>query len=706
MDRPRKPSAARAPAHGAPAFRLHGAGEPAARWAAPAAWAVIGAFAAAQLAMTFGPHRVGDVFTESDFYGAYALGARALEHGHIDPSRYAVVGPVHEFVLALAGFVVRDLFLAAGLVSAAAMTAMLALWFAIVRARAGAAAGLVATLLLASNAFVFRYGWAVTTDALALALEAGALALLLARAPGRARALAAGAVAGLAFLTRYNAVVLLPAGLVALLAGWTDAPAAGRRALAWRFAVGFAAPVLPWIAFSLASGAHFRFMLHHNIAYEVFARARGIPWDTYERTMEPQFPTPWSVLARDPGAVIGRIGANIGGHLLLDARLVAGWPVAAAALLAPALAWRSAALRRQAAILFAGALSFLALVPAFHSERYSLAVLPVWTALAAVALTSPRFACAVRAGGRDVWLKAALAPALVVLALGGTVAAQKRALDQLPREALAMAREARGRIAPGERVYARKPHFAWHAGATAVAFPFADSLAELAADARRDGVRWMYFSWPEAEMRPQFMWLLDTAAVVPGLVPRIVSPGRPAVLYEIAPGFGRAPAWLADPEEVAWHRARAWSAIDARDWRARLAAAVGDQRHERWEEAEPRLEQAARLAPGDPDVMLAHADNLVHVRRYDDASALYAQLEQMQPGNPRTRTGAGWAALLAGRTQEAAQLWKPLPPYTDDPGTLQRMLELFTAMRDDDAAGAVRRRMGELGLRPGAAARP
>src|SRR5207248_3071830 len=100
----------------------------------------------------------------------------------------------------------------------------------------------------------------------------------------------------------------------------TDTPAALRRGAAGRFAAGFVAPVLPWVAFSLASGAHFRFMLHHNIAYEVFAHARGIAWDTYERRMESQFPTPWSVFARDPGAVMARVLYNVGDHLRLDAQ--------------------------------------------------------------------------------------------------------------------------------------------------------------------------------------------------------------------------------------------------------------------------------------------------------------------------------------------------------------------------------------------------
>jgi hypothetical protein len=702
----RRPGAPRpAPPRREPRIAWNAAGPALARWASPAAYAVIAAFAAALAFMIAGPHPVGDVFTESDFYGAYGLGARALQHGHIDPSRYGVVGPVYEVLLAVLGLPARSpdaLFLVAELIALASMSAALVLWFRIVRARLGALAGLVATLLLASNAQLFRYGYAATTDAPALALQAGCLALLLAGAPGRRGALHAGLVGGIAFLTRYTAAVLLPAGLVALLAGWTDLEAGERRAAAVRFASGFLAPVLPWIAFSLASGAHFRFVLHYNIAYEVFAHARGIPWDTYERTMEPQFPTPWSVLARDPVAVISRIGFNVADHVRLDVKLLTGRPLAIAAGAGLLLGARGGGLARLNAVWLAMALTFLALVPAFHSERYSLAVLPGWAALATIALTSPRLALVLRASERRVWLKPALTLLLLGFAIPVSIAYQRWVASQLPIEVREAARRARPLLEPGENVYARKPHFAWEAGLTAQSFPFVDSLEQLAAAARRDHVRWLYFSWPDAETRPQFMYLLDTTSAVPGLTPRVVTTMHPAVLYEIGPGFGAAPAWSGDAWQLAVHRARAMVLINARDWRSRMVVANEEQRHGRWPAAESMLELAERIHPNDPELVLMHADNLVHLGRYGEAGALYESAERLQPGNPRTRIGAGWAALLSGNAPQAAELWRPMVPYTDDPGTLERMQELFDVVHDAATAAQARDRMRALGLASGA----
>jgi hypothetical protein len=677
------------------------------------AWALAAAFGAVLLGIVFGPHRVGDVFTETDFYGAYGLGARALEHGHLDPSRYGVVGPVHEFALALAGFVVRDLFLAAELLSVAGAVAALVLWHRIVRERAGALAALLAVAFLAANAQFMRYGYAATTDALALALQAGSLALLLTGSLTTRRVFGAGLLAGLAFLTRYNAVALLPAGLLALLLGWAGsaegrapggapsgrAPRAAGSALL--FAGAFLVPVVPWVGLSLGSGAHFQFQLHHNIAYDVFARAKGIPWDTYQRVLQPQFPTPWSVLARDPGAVFARMAFNVGDHLRLDALKLAGVPVALAAAAGLLFAWRDGSLARLRPVLLAASLLFLALVPAFHNERWSLAVLPAWATLAAVAFASPLLALAVAVGaGRRVWLKLLLAALPLALSARDSVAVQRRVFDQLPVEVLDAARQVRPLLAPGDKVLARKPHFAWHAGLEAVPFPYVDSLSQLAAVARSNHVRWLYFSWPEAEMRPGFAYLLDTTSAVPGLTVRAVTSHWPAVLYEIGPGFGRDPEWLDDPSMRELHRARAMVAISLVDWRSRMVVARDERAHGRYETAQVLLDEAARLAPRNPDVLLALGDNLLWSNRPAEAARVFDRLEALAPGDPRTRLGRGWAAALQHQDADAAELWRPVVSYANDAATLHGMNEIFTAAGDAATVALVRERMRALGVTP------
>ena len=649
----------------------------------------------ALLGMVLGPHRVGDYMTETDFYGQYAQGARLIQHGRLEPARYGVVGPGYEVALAAAGLVVRNLFLAAGLLSVASSSLALLLWSALLRRRADARVGLGTALFIATNATFFRYGYSVTTDAFALALQAAALYLLLAR-PGARAAAWAGALTALAFLTRYNAGVLLPAGLVAIAAGGTLQEKRGRAALL--FAAGFLLPVLPWVLYSLARGTGFTSQLHHNIAYEVFARAKGIPWDTYQRTMQPQFHSLADVIARDPGAVAGRMLFNVVDHLRLDATSLLGWPLALCAVLGLGLGLADGTLRRLGPLALAWALLFLALVPAFYSERYSLALLPYYATAAALFFASPRFAL-VLVPLRRAWLKPALALLPLAFALTATVRSQARVIDQLPLEVLDAARTLRSLARPGDRVIARKAHLAFHAGVEPVPFPFVNTLPELAAYARSQGARWLYFSWPEGQTRPDFWYLLDSAAVVPGLTPRRVTAPHPAVLYEIGPGFGQAPAWAANDTLSTLYSARGQLAVDPSDPLALRSLGSVELARGRLAEARADYERAALRLPHDAALQLQIGKLCVRLGDFTAGLAAFERAETLDPSNVDARIGSGWALLFARRPQEAAAAWRPVVALTRDSDTLRRMIELYQTLGDREAEAQARAALAQTEAR-------
>jgi hypothetical protein len=692
------PSPTAAPARRLP-FALNG-GEPAAwpvlTWAA---LAIVAAYAAIMLWLTFGPHRVGDVFTETDFYGSYGPGARLIQHGQLIPSRYGVVGPMFELLLAGLGVVVHDLFLAAGVIAALAMTAALLLWWSLIARRAGPAVALLATAFMATNAQFFRYGWSVTTDAPALALQAAALwALLGAREeiPSARRTFAAGTLAACAFLTRYNSIALLPAGLLAIGLGWNGVAKGGRTRASLVFAAGFLAPVLPWVLYSATHGGAMRFQLHHNIAYEVFARPHGIVWDVYERDMESQFPTPWSVLARDPVAVISRVGFNLFDHLRLDALKLTGLPLALAAALGTWFAWKDGLLSRLKALLATMALFFLILAPAFHSERYSLAVLPLWCMLAAVAFGSPRFALATV----GVWLKLLLLPLVLVPAIGATQEFAQRVLYQLPVEARDAGEQVRPFVHPGDKVLARKPHFAWYAGMTPLTLPLTDTLSSWGDAARRTGARWLYFSWPEAEMRPRFEWLLDSTSHAPGLTVRASTSHWPALVYEIGPEFGKEPDWIGLDTLAALHRARARVLINDKDVKSRVFLAMHEFAHRNHEQAQVYIDQLLALAPQDLDVLMLAAENRLQLKDPDGALAYYDRYDQLHPGMPDVSVGRGWVAVMKGDDETAARYWAPVIEDTSDPITLQRMIYTFKAVGDQVHVAQAKEALKNMGGTP------
>jgi len=664
--------------------------------------ATLSLFGVALLFMALGPHRIGGYGTETDFYGSYAEGARQIQRGVLDPSRYGVVGPIYELALAGAGLLARDLFLAAELLSAAAAVATLLLWFVLLRRRHGAWIGLFAIAFMATNPTLFHYGYSASTDALALALQAGALCLLFATSGPRTAALA-GLVAALAFLTRYTAVTLLPAGLIATLARGRARGDGGRKQ-ALAFAAGFLAPVGTWIAYSLASGTGFAFQLHHNLAFEVYARPRGIPWDAYQRDLQPGFHSLWDVIARDPAAVAWRLLVNCGAHLAEDARLLLGWPVAAAVTAGLVLGAWSGALRRAWPLAATGVLCFLSFVPVFYSDRYSLALLPFYAALAAYAFASPRFAFAVTRRspakrGRGIPLKTVLALVPLALSLAASVRLQRMVLTQQPTEALDAGRVLRALAHPGERVIARKPQVAYLGGIEALPFPFAESLQELAAYARVHKARWLFYGWPEVEARPWYRHLIDTTGAVPGLTVRYARmwTWRPGVLYEIGPAFGERPSWYDDSLLVALHDTRV--RLLERPGDADLLALAGVIELDRGlvRDATEHLERAADRRPTDPHVLLPLGQALLQSGDPRRASIAFTRAEQVSPGNLEARLGRGWASLLAGQREEAASLWRPVIGLTRDAITLERMAALYQELGDDSAAAvarAARRRLG------------
>jgi len=627
--------------------------------------------------MILGPHRIGDYMAETDFYGAYAQGARLIEHGRLEPSRYGVIGPGYEVLLGLVGFVIPHLFFAAEFLSLAATLATLGFWFAILRRLLDARVALVAAALYAVNTFVFRYGYSATTDAVAVAIQSAALWLLFARTGPRG-ALAAGLIAALAFLTRYNAVYLLPAGILAI----AMRPSGRRVALGLRFLAGFFAPVVPWVLFSLSQGSRFSFQLHHNVAYEVFARAKGIPWDDYQRYMQPQFHNLWDVIRKDPGAVFSRMAFNVVDHLRDDGGKLLGPWIAAVVVAGAAIFALDRRARGLAPALVAGALLFLSLVPAFYSERYSLALVPFYAALGGLAFGSP--VMALKSGG--VWWKTLLLAFPIGFAIRANVAHQKFAVSQLPVEILDAAQTLHELARPGDRVIARKPHVAFHAGVEAAPFPFADSLPDLARQVDRLHARWLFFSWPEAETRPAFWHLLDTSGVVPGLTVRRVTSPHPAVLYEVGPDFGKIPAWYANDTLRAWHTLKARTLVDQNDPKLFASRGGVERALGRYADARRSLERAVAL---DPTNLPALIDlGAVGYETNDPALAVGAleRAVQSHPESADARIGLGWAYLAAGRDAEAAAIWRPQVTTTTDPATLLRMRELFA--QRGDAAGA------------------
>ncbi len=631
--------------------------------------------------VALGPHNVGDYYTETDFYGGYAEGARLIQAGQLDPSRYTVVGPVYELCLAGVGFVTRDLFAAAELVAVLAACGTLILWFGILARLAGSGLAFWAVLLLAANPTFFRYGYSVTTDALGTLVQAASLFVLFLGRRGVAP-LWAGILAAVAALTRYNAVYLLPGALVYYACFERGRSGSRLRALAL-FLVGFAVVILPWVGFSMQAGQIPGEALFHNIAYDFYS-ARGITWDQYQEQVQPGIRSLGDVAFRAPGELLRRQFTNIGQHLVLDFKLLLGWVVAAWCAFGVILSLWDGTWRRLLPVWMFGALLFLTLVPATHSERYSLPLAPVYLTLAGAAAASSRFIPVIKK--RLFPLKWALALVPLYVSGAASVHTQREVLRTLPVEVLEAAKVLERTAPRGARVMARKPHVAYHAGLTPVPFPVASSLSRLAQYCLRERVEFIYFSWPEANSRAYFTYLLDPQAQVPGLRVEGYFQRGPAVLYRIGQGFGATPAWFADDYMRTVHVTRALKSMGAARWRVPYICGTYANDQGQFAAALEHLSLLVRLRPTFAEGHFLAGQAYEGLGRLENAAASYARALELQPYYNEARWRLGWTQVLTGRSQNAAQIWRPVIGAVRDSSTLATMIGLYESLGDREAA--------------------
>ncbi len=662
-------------------------------WAGPAAQTLVLAVGVALAAVALGPHRIGDYYTETDFYGGYAGGARLIQRGVLDPARYGVVGPVYELALAAMGFVTRELFTAAQALSILGAIAALWLWFALLRRRAGDCVALGTIAFLAANPTFFRYGYSATTDMFAFGIEAAAVYALLAPRNHWAP-LAAGALCAVAALTRYSAIALLPAAVVCHVAGWTAGAGSRRRALALYLA-GFVCVAGPWLAFALRSGQVPGGLLFHDVAYDIYSRAQGRTWADYQAGLEPGFRSLVDVLVRDPGAVVRRDWANLLSHAAGDASSLLGRPVAVVCVAGLVVAAVTGAWRRLVPLIAIGGLLYLALVPATYSERYSLVLAPCYLMFAGVLIDAAWQGAVARK--RSGVALAVLVCVPFALSIRASVAEQRGVWESLPTEVLTVARALRERAGPGARVMALKSHIAYYSGAALVPMPATTSLAELADDCRREHVGQLYYSWLEANNRPSFWYLLDPAAEVPGLTRELVTRELPAVLYRVGPGFGIVPAWLGDDSARVRSEGRVLAlARPAWVWRTRLSLAIAAFEQQRWREAFAHASEVTRLRPTDPLGWRLYGDAILRLGDRERAIAAFERVLALEPGDANTRIALGWLLLGAGHDDRAAAAWRPVAGSTSHRPTLERMVELFHAQGDATAERQAREALARL----------
>ena len=330
------------------------------------------------VALAFRP--IGDFGVETDFYGDFAVYAREWAAGR-PTLMNGFRGPFYYLLLAGFSKLGLDLFVVAKVLSV--LSAGAALWFTgdLVRRIWGRSSGLLALFLMASSPTLIDYSYRACNDMVFLALVAGSLNLLFRTEGSVVRRYAiAGVLGGMAWMTRYNGSVLLPAALIAavLLFGRSKQT----LQVVGSYVAGWVVISIPWLLYVQSrAGTPFWNKAYENIAIEVLSDDANRAQTTgfMSATNVSSLKDIWDV---DPGLFLSVMFGNTWDHLRDDALKLVGIPWAIVAVAGVVLGFASWRNRRALAFLATGMLTYLSLLPVFYNERFMLPLLPMWGAAA------------------------------------------------------------------------------------------------------------------------------------------------------------------------------------------------------------------------------------------------------------------------------------------------------------------------------------
>lgn len=479
-------------------------------------------------------HIIGDYGVETDFYWSYVPQAQRLLAGTLEIQDFQ--GPFYPLLLAGASFLTPDLFRAGTLLATLCGSIALLLLHMLLRHFFRYDLAFVGTLLVAANSVFVQYSYSAGTDMLFNVLVLAAVASLLIHDERRWSAVVlSGLLAGGAYLTRYNGIVLLIAVPVALIVANPYRLSMRERVItSAAFAGCFLATMAPWGIYSLVEKGSFFYNKNYlNIAYEMYAKGR-MSWDQFWYQGPEKYTSLGQVVLADPVLFAKTALTNVVDHGLKDLEDLAGWQLGIFSLAGIALLFRERPSPHVLAFLIISVFFFGVLVLVFYSERFSLFLLAPYVFLALKALVWQNLA------QFRFWNKihvgALIAAAVLMWTAVRSYDFNAQNISSGPREVLSIAEwfhAARGTPPQGTRLLARKPHSAYYLGMELVSFPVVETFDELLTEIKKTNAAYVYFGLMEAGLRPQFQMLLDPRQAPAFLRPLTYTTSPPAVLYQV-----------------------------------------------------------------------------------------------------------------------------------------------------------------------------
>lgn len=483
-------------------------------------------------------HRVGDYGVETDFFWNYAPDARTIqsifkgEGGSFPIDGFR--GPMYALVLSLVAFIIQDFFAAGVIFGILCAGATLFLSHRLVLDFFGKVDALVVLLILATNSIFIQYSYSAGTDMffnLVATLAVYAFLKVL-NGDGWRWLLVASVASGVALLTRQNSLFLIVGFLLALFLLNPSKQPLKTQVLYALSLVGIVfALYAPYGIYTLQEKGKFFYSLNYlNIAKDLFGRETN--WDTFWYGKSQSFNSLGDVILADPVKFVSNTLANIPSHFIGDLGELLSWLLGVfviGGILVTSL--RRNLTRVQVAYFIFAVLNFGVLLLTFYGARFSLNLIAPYAVLLVLLFKWDAVPKVVHYA----------LPIALAIVLFQSVQFHRKNIDSGPQEMLAIREkflEITGRNPNthfDEIIITRKPHSAYYLNLQMGGFPMAETYEELIAESRKLGASYLFYSYFEANLRPQFRFLFNVKVPPPELEPILTLTNPPAVLYRIKP---------------------------------------------------------------------------------------------------------------------------------------------------------------------------
>lgn len=484
------------------------------------------------------PHTFGTYATETDFYHYYAPDAERVARGEFPENPFQ--GPGYPVVLALGKLLTGDLFTAGKWLSIIGAAVVGFLAFLLFERAFGYWVGVGAQLIIFVSDQFPEFAMNATTDAFFLMLCLATFVVFTSHSFALLpRVALTAALTSLAYLTRYNAVFLVPVFLFGItLLDYFDSSWRERLRLSAVFVGVFLLVSAPWF---YANHRHRGSPLYNanylNMATEFYPElANDNVFQEGTRKLSERFSSFGEVLAYDPARVLRHYPVNFYESFVqsVTGDLVSPW-VGWFALAGLVLALFDRRRTKTATLLLVSCAAYLLLLALTHWEaRYYFYIMAVYAGLAVYAAF--RLLELMRARGILRHPAAISVPIILVAVMWGhslTMSKKEttKFLRSHPREVLKACDYFRAANITQARVVARKPHVAYICRQEWLFFPSVKSLDELRAWSKENRADYITISSVEISRRRELAALKDPRNAPAWLEPVWVNAGAPFVLY-------------------------------------------------------------------------------------------------------------------------------------------------------------------------------